>query len=50
MQRGGHLEGSEKGPDGIIIRWINDNSNRCQLVEDVNLKLYDQKNGWSFVI
>ena len=39
MKRGGHLEGSEKGQDGVIIGWINDNSKRCQLVEDVNLKL-----------
>jgi hypothetical protein len=39
MQLGGHLEGSEKEQDGIIIRWINDNSKRCYLVKDVNLKL-----------
>ncbi len=39
MRRGGHFEGSEKGPDVIIIRWIDDNSKRCKVVEDVNLKL-----------
>ena len=38
-KRRGHFEGSEKGQDGVIIRWINDNSKICLLVEDVNLKL-----------
>ncbi len=28
-KEGGHLEGSEKGQDGIIIRQINYNSKRC---------------------
>ncbi len=39
VQRGGHLASSEKGQDSIIIGWINDNSKRCLLVEDVNIKL-----------
>ncbi len=39
MQRGGHFEVSEKGPDGIINRWIDDNSKRCSVVEDANLEL-----------
>jgi hypothetical protein len=31
MQREGHLEGSEKGQDGIIIRWYN------KMAKDANL-------------
>ncbi len=27
--RGGHLGGNEKGKNGIIIRWIDENSKRC---------------------
>ncbi len=35
----GTLKEVKKMPDGIVIRCNNDNSNRCKLAEDVNLKL-----------
>ncbi len=42
----GTFEGSEKGQDSIInyhLGWINDDSKRCLVVEDANLKLESEE-------
>jgi hypothetical protein len=39
VRRGGHREGMKMGRTAFHSRWIYDSGKRCQVVEDVYLKL-----------